>query len=101
MIGTMTLAQMVDAVIVLTVLEGALLWFWQRRRGQGTPMHDLWANSLSGLCLMLALRDCVRGLGSGWIALCLLGAGVAHGVDLWMRWRRARPAGASDLRVTA
>jgi hypothetical protein len=96
-----TLAQLIDGVIVLTVLECALLWAWRSRRGAAAPLPALWANALSGLCLMLALRTGVRGLPAPWIALCLLGAGLAHVTDLWWRWRRARAHHSGGLGVSA
>jgi hypothetical protein len=90
------LAQLVDAVIVFALLECIVLTVHHRSTGRGVPLRDFLANMVSGLCLMLALRCVVRDAGTAWIALCLLAAGVAHGTDLWMRWRHAvRPASAN------
>ncbi len=80
----------IDAVIVLTVLEG--LWLWRRhRRGlPGIPPRDFAFNWLSGLCLMAALRGAVAGWGMLWVLGWLSASGVVHAVDLKRRWGRAR-----------
>jgi hypothetical protein len=40
---------------------------------------------------MLALRGAIVAAGRGWIVLCLLAAGLSHGIDLWLRWRKKSP----------
>jgi hypothetical protein len=47
---------------------------------------------------MLALRALVRHDGALHIVLCLAASGVAHGADIWMRWRRARGADSVPMR---
>ena len=79
---------LVDLVIVFTLIEGAVLLLVHRATGRGVAPRDFLLNMVSGLCLMLALRALVRDTGAAWVAMCLLGAGVAHGTDLWIRWRR-------------
>ena len=86
---------LVDLVIVFTLIEGAVLLLVHRATGRGVAPRDFLLNMVSGLCLMLALRALVHGAGVAWIALCLLGAGVAHGTDLWMRWHRQTAHGAT------
>ncbi len=85
-VGGVTMAQIVDAVIVLTALEGIALVVWHRRTGAGVAPRDFAANLVSGLCLMLALHAALHDLGGAWIAMFLLVAGVAHASDLWRRW---------------
>ena len=82
------IASLVDLVIVFTLIEGLVLLLVQRATGKGVAPREFLLNMVSGLCLMLALRALVHDAGAAWVALCLLGAGVAHGTDLWMRWRR-------------
>ena len=79
---------LIDAVIAFTLVEGLALGLHHRRTGRGLAVGEFAANLAAGLCLMLALRGAVAGAEWRWIALCLLGAGVAHGTDLWRRWRR-------------
>ena len=82
------IASLVDLVIVFTLIEGLVLLLVHRATGKGVAPREFLLNLVSGLCLMLALRALVRDAGAAWVAMCLLGAGVAHGTDLWMRWRR-------------
>ena len=79
---------LIDAVVALTLVEGVALALYHRRTGRGVAVSEFAANLVAGLCLMLALRGAVASAGWFWISLCLLGAGVAHGTDLWRRWRR-------------
>ena len=90
------LLQLIDAVIAFTLVEGVVLAAWHRATGRGVAPREFAINMASGLWLMLALRCLARDAGTTWIALCLLAAGVAHGTDLWLRWRR-RSAHASSV----
>lgn len=94
------LAQIVDLVIAFTLIECAALALYHRAAAKGVAPRDFLANMASGLCLMLALRCAVRDAGTAWIALFLLGAGAAHGTDIWMRWRRHTRAASATRRVT-
>lgn len=88
-----TLAQLIDGVIAFTLLECLVLFGWHRSTGKGVAPRELLATIVSGLCLMLALRCLAREAPPAWVAAFLLAAGVAHGVDILMRWRhRARSA---------
>lgn len=81
---------LVDAVIVVMLLEGLALIAWRVRSGRGPAAADLLANLAAGLCLLLALRSVLGGGGTlpcaGWLAA----AGLAHATDLWRRWPRRR-----------
>jgi hypothetical protein len=77
----------IDAVLVLTLLEGAVLALWFRRRAGRSP-RDLWLAWLSGLCLMAALRGAVAGWGAAWVLGWLGASGALHAWDLRQRWHR-------------
>jgi hypothetical protein len=76
----------IDAVILLTFLEG--LWLWRRHRGgaRGVAPRDFGLNWISGLCLMLALRGAVVGWGMAWVLGWLAASGLSHALDLRQRW---------------
>jgi hypothetical protein len=95
------IAQVIDLVIAFTLVECLLLALYHRATGKGVAPRDFGMNMLSGLCLMLALRCLARDAGAAWIALFLLAAGLAHGTDLLMRWRRGARAASTTRRVTA
>jgi hypothetical protein len=82
----------IDAVLVLTLLEGAALALWFRRAGgragPGRSPRDFWLAWMSGLCLMAALRGAVAGWGAAWILGWLSASGALHALDLRRRWHR-------------
>jgi hypothetical protein len=81
--------RLVDAVLAVTVLEALALLLLHALRGRG-PAPAEWAlNLLSGLCLMLALRAALAQAASQAQPACLAAAGLAHGLDIARRWRRA------------
>jgi hypothetical protein len=87
--GPPALGAIVDAVIAFSVVEGLWLAARHRATGHGVAPRDYALNLVSGLCLMLALRAGIGGVGSGVTVLgWLAAAGVAHGTDLRLRWRR-------------
>jgi len=71
--------RVIDAILLLVVLE-ALVVVRQGRLG-------ILPTLLSGAALLLAVRAALAGWGEEAIALALLVAGVAHAIDLWLRWR--------------
>lgn len=79
----------VDAILLFTVLEAAILLAYRHRTGRGVPAQDLLAALAAGLCLMLALRAALVGSPWPWIALWLAAALAAHLADLRRRWRSA------------
>lgn len=79
---------LVDAVILLTLLEAAALAAYRHRTGAGVAVRDFIVNLASGLCLMLALRGALAGAGGMVIAAWLLAAGLLHAADLALRWSR-------------
>jgi hypothetical protein len=95
------LAQLIDVVIAFTLIECALLAVYHRTTGHGVAPRAFLPNVASGLCLMFALRCLARDTGAAWVALGLLAAGIAHGVDLRMRWKHAQRNQAVTQRVAA
>jgi len=82
------LLYLVDAIILITVLEWfGLRWFY-RKTGKGVAPADISLNLLSGLCLMLALRFLLSATPTAAVVAMLLLAGVFHGLDIFTRWRR-------------
>ena len=77
---------LVEAILVLTVLEGVMLGVFHRVTGRGVAAADVASFLLSGIFLLVALREALVGAWWGWIAAALLGALVAHLVDLGRRW---------------
>lgn len=88
MSGWFASGRVVDLVLVLVALEAALLVWHRRRSGRGVPAAEALAFLLSGAFLLLALRAALAGASWEWVAAPLAGAGVAHLVDLRLRWRR-------------
>lgn len=88
MIENFGIAQVIDAVIVFTLIECVALVLYHHRTGRGVVVREFFANMVSGLCLMFALRCLATDGGAATVALLLLAAGLAHGVDLLMRWKR-------------
>lgn len=82
------LALLVNAVIVLTVLEIVGLGWLYRRSGRGVPPREIQLNLLSGLALMVALRAALADADQLMIVLLLVLAGLLHGLDIRNRWRR-------------
>ena len=89
MIENFGIAQVIDAVILFTLAECMALWLYHRRTGRGVAVRDFLANMVSGLCLMFALRCLASDAGAATVALFLLAAGLAHGVDILMCWKRS------------
>ncbi len=79
----------IDAILVVTVLESFLLAAYHTRTGRGPAPKPFLVNLLSGLCLMVALRCALIGAWWGWIGLCLIGSLAAHLADLAHRWGKA------------
>jgi len=82
----------VDLVLSFAVIEALVLALCCRKAARGPAFAELVPNLTAGLCLMLALRSALQGHGWAGLALWLAAAGVAHGVDLWIRWRRSGAA---------
>lgn len=79
---------LIDLVILMTVLEGVALCAWHVHSGRGMAPRDFMPNLAAGLALMLAVRAGVASAGWGWMAAGLLIAGLLHAADLRRRWQR-------------
>lgn len=79
--------RLVEGILVLTLLEWCALAIYNRRTGRGVAQSDFAANLLSGMFLLVALREALVGAWWGWVAAGLTGALAAHLVDLGRRWR--------------
>jgi hypothetical protein len=87
----MTAAEFFQSGRIADVVLGVMLLEWiafvvLRRAGAGAATDFLVA-LLPGACLVLALRAALDRLDWAWVAAALLAALVAHGADLWRRWR--------------
>jgi hypothetical protein len=79
---------LIDMVILMTVLEGLALCVYHARSGRGMAPRDFMPNLAAGMALMLAVRAGVSSAGWGWMAAGLLMAGLLHAADLRRRWQR-------------
>ena len=95
------LAHLIDGVIAFTLLECLGLAILSRKAGRVLAPRDFLANITAGLCLMLALRSLVSDPDSTWVAVFLLGAGVAHGFDMRGRWKRRAVCATATARACA
>jgi hypothetical protein len=77
---------LVEAILGLTVFEWLALAAYHRHTGRGVAPQHFSRNLLSGMFLLLALRQALTGAWWGWIAACLLASLLAHLADLARRW---------------
>jgi hypothetical protein len=80
--------RLLDAILLLIVLEAVVLGWWHSRTGRGIAPLDLCLNLAAGALLLLALRAAlsagVAAAAAPWLAAAL----VAHVADLARRWQR-------------
>ena len=76
-----------DFILVVLVLEALAIWAVHKLGGRGPGLVAVLPFLLAGGCLLLAWRTAAADLPWPVPALLLLGAGVAHLVDLVRRWR--------------
>ena len=79
---------LVDLILVATLVEGCVLWAYAWRTGRGVPLPQFGLNLLSGITLLLALREALVGASWPWICMWLSVALAAHVSDLARRWVR-------------
>ena len=76
-----------DLVLAVFAIEAVVIaWLW-RAKQRGLSPAQFWPTAMAGVMLVIALRFALAGVQWPWIGLCLAGAGLAHAVDVWMRWR--------------
>jgi hypothetical protein len=80
--------QLIDIVIIATLLEWVVLSLLRHRRQRGLPQAAIAGTLLPGLCLMLAVRSAMQGLPWYAVASLLSAAGLAHLMDIQRRWTR-------------
>ena len=80
--------RVIDAILVLMALEGAMLLAYYRATGKGVGPRALLPFLAAGVCLMLALRTALTGGGWTGVAAMLSLAFVFHLTDIVLRWRR-------------
>ena len=101
MIEGFSIVRLIDGVIVFTLIECIALVAYHRSTGKGVAPRDFFVNIVSGLCLMLALRCLANDAGTAWVAVSLAAAGLAHGIDILMRWKRSNRPTNANRRATA
>jgi len=72
-----------DALLLFLLLETAMLLRWRQRLGLLQQRSSLLLNAAAGAMLMLALRSVLADADWYWLPICLLAAGVLHGLQLW------------------
>jgi hypothetical protein len=76
-----------DAILAAMLLEGLLLVALYQGWGRGIAPGVLLPNLASGMGLLLAMRLGVSGAWWPWISVSLLGALLAHVLELRRHWR--------------
>jgi hypothetical protein len=86
-IGLFASPELIDLILVFTVVEAAVLTLWHQRTGRGLSVIALGLMLLPGICLLLALRAALSGTAWPWVPAASAGALIAHLADLHRRWR--------------
>jgi hypothetical protein len=84
---------MIDAILVLVALEALAFLVLYRFLPNAPRLFEphlavLWPTLLSGALLMVAVRLALTDAPWTWIATVLSAAGIAHVVDIALRFRR-------------
>lgn len=79
--------RLVDAILLLVLLEGAAVLWLHGRRGRGAAPARVLPNLVAGAFLLLALRAALADQGGGAVLVALGFAGIAHGADIVVRVR--------------
>jgi len=79
--------RVLDAILVIMVLEGVGLAAYHRATGRGVRPGTLVWTLLAGMALLLAMRLGMAGAWWGWVGLALALAGLLHLADLRRVWR--------------
>lgn len=87
MIDIVASGRIADVILILMIVEGAALMALWRLRRIGVRPAELATNLLAGAMLVFALRSALTGGDASLTAAFLAGALLAHGLDLWARWR--------------
>jgi len=71
----------VDAILGVLAFEAIALIVM----GRAKSITNIVTQAAPGVCLLLALRECLTGVGWAWIAFWLALSFPAHLADLWRR----------------
>ena len=82
------LLTVVDAILLLVALEGAVLVAWRARTGRGPALAQLASFLGAGAALLVALRAALAGWPLWVSLLALAAAGAAHAAHLALDSRR-------------
>jgi hypothetical protein len=82
-------AWLLDVILLITLLEGAALMVWLRRKGAARPMRAAWLPLAPGLLLLTAFWLSAPAALSHAAMGCLALAGLTHLLDLRARLRSA------------
>lgn len=85
----MTTTQLVDAIIVLVVLEGMGLVVFRRANGRGMPPLEVVSFLGAGAGLLIALRVLISDGSLLWFAAAMLVSLVMHLWHVKQRWEKA------------
>jgi hypothetical protein len=88
-----------DGVLLVFLVEAMVLMLCARRMPWLAPVLHGWPTWAAGLGLLLAWRLASAQAHVGWVALCLMSAGLCHALDLWQRLHR-QPKAASGRTAT-
>jgi hypothetical protein len=88
--------RIVDAILVLVVVEALALLGMRTRWGRGPAPGALLSNLASGAALMLSLRAALTGTAWPGIAVWLTAALAAHLAEMVIRFRRDGAAAAPN-----
>lgn len=79
-------SRVADILIIVMLAEAAVLIGYRLVKARGFAVSHVVTNLLAGLFLVLALKAALASAPWQWIAASLALAGVAHAVDVIMRW---------------
>ena len=78
-----------DILIAVMMFEAVALGLFRLITGRGFAVRLIISNLMAGLFLTLALKASLIGAPWPWTAASLAAAGVAHALDLVVRWPRS------------
>lgn len=80
-------AHLIDAILVLMVVEALLLLAYRHWTGRGIAPASLAATLAAGACLLLVVRGLLSGAAPAVLGVLLALALGAHVADLALRWK--------------
>lgn len=77
---------LIDAILILVVIEAVALFSLRAARRRGPASLPFLVNLFSGAFLLLAVRAALTGASMETVSLLLSGAFVAHLAEVRLRW---------------